>query len=225
MVYEETTKNPFTQFLSPDMKKKAEEGQTRRYESEIKRQVQKSAVRMWRPPTGLTRAQQRAAGTGWTPPGVAKGKPADLVLKPVEVVEKLPPYPEELGPVTIIPWDMRNPTALYIGTELGGGSGRPWTNATQLASPGVIGQMIVTVGKYMIFAIGMTSMQDIAGMLRTQLTREGRRLGVKIRYATGRPGGTGGIAPRGPSGKSEGATADSYENGDGFVMAESWTWF
>lgn len=213
--YEEPYSNPFTRFLSPDMKKKAEEGHVRRYDNEIKRQEETSKRK---------RKYGRVTGR-YTGPGEMVRTAPIMVMQPVEVVQKLPPSPEELFATTIIPFELRNPTAELVGQE-GGGSGRPWTTAPQLLAPAVIGALLVTQGKQLLLAIAVSGVGELGAMYMRQITKAGLKRGTQVRFRTGKGEGRGRyVRPRPEGGEMAGNDADPYDNPDDFSWFQPWTWF
>ncbi len=218
MVQEPYT-NPFTQFLAPDVRQVAEEGHRARV-NEVERSVERSKRQM--------EYYSRPVATG-VEGFVSIETPASYALQEVELVPPVMPKPEEIGPSTIVPRDIAQPTARLIGDN-GDGMGSPWTTGPRAHSvvfiAPVMGAMLVTMGKRVLLAIAYAGAQEVGQRLLYQATRDGIDRNVKAIFRTGKGHGRGRyVRPRPASGEMAGQDSDPYDNEDSFRWFNPWTWF
>ncbi len=151
-------------------------------------------------------------------------RPPEIVLAPMIVVPKVNMPPENLFPSTIIPLDVRAPTAKLVSEQNGTGRGMPWTTsppAFPLAGT-AIGSLLVVMGRQVIAELAIAGTEEWLGGAKKRYNERG----VQFRFMTGRTEADKGsiVRPRGPGGAiPEGTTP--YEEPDDFSIWKPWTWF
>ncbi len=148
-----------------------------------------------------------------------------VALQPVEIPPSYVAPPFNLIPETIIPLEVRAPTARLVSDHGQTGSGMPWTaSPASLAIAGVpIGALIIQVGRAVIAQIAIAGLEELLGQAKKKYNQPN----VQFRYRTGHPGALGKgnvVKPRGPDGSTPEGT-DPYENPDDFSLWRPWTWF
>lgn len=157
--------------------------------------------------------------------GDTPGKQAAVVvMKPTVVAEAVRPPPEELYSRTIIPLEIRAPTAKLVSEQFGTGYGAPWSTAPPsiiLAAP-AIGSLLVLIGRQVIAQMAIAGAEEWVGRVKKRYERRD----VQFRFMTGgSEGGKGNIVrPRGEDGSIPEGT-DPYEDPDDFSIWKPWTWF
>jgi len=148
-----------------------------------------------------------------------------VALAPVELPPAFIAPPLNMFPETIIPLDVRGPTASLVSSQNNTGRGMPWTagppSMALAAAP--LGALLVQVGRYVIAQIAIAGLEDLLGRAKKKYNRGD----VQFRYRSGSSGelGTGNIVkPRGPDGSVPEGT-DPFENPDDFSLWRPWTWF
>lgn len=222
---EEPYSNPFTRRLATELLPTAAVGhepRTTRDLNEIKRRNSITQMQMRRTRRDYSRT------TGPSDLDVQAHVETPLVmLKPVEVVVPVVPFPEDLFAATIIPITIAQPTVDLV-SALNTGSGVPWTTgpSSMLIAPVAVGAMLVVIGRRVLIAMAMGAAEAGIGQVFRTITAEGKKRGVDIKFRTGKGEGRGRyLRPRGPGGEMAGQDADPYDNGDGFSIFEPWTWF
>lgn len=148
-----------------------------------------------------------------------------VALAPVEIPAPFVAPPSNLVPDTIVPLELRAPTASLVSTDMNTGRGMPWTTgpASMAIAAAPLGALIVQVGRAVIAQIAIAGLEDLLGRAKKKYNRRD----VLFRYRSGSSGelGTGNIVrPRGPGGEIPEGT-DPYEDPDDFSMWRPWTWF
>lgn len=147
-----------------------------------------------------------------------------IALKAVEVVLPITWFPENLYPETMIPLEVRAPTAVLVSDEHGTGAGMPWTTSPAsivLAAP-ALGTMLLYIGRQVAAQIAISGMDKYIEGVKTRYARRG----LQFRFRTGVSEFNKGsvVRPRGEDGKvPEGQ--NPYEDPDGSTWYLPWTWF
>lgn len=148
-----------------------------------------------------------------------------VALRAVEVVLPHKVLPDDLFPRTIIPLDVRAPTAGLTSEAFGTGAGMPWTTspASLVVLAPVIGTMLLYVGRQVAAQLAIAGVDE----LLIQAKKKYNMRNVRIRFQTGMSEFKKGsvIRPRGKDGSvPEGQ--DPYEDPDGGGRwYKPWTWF
>jgi len=149
----------------------------------------------------------------------------EYALVPTPIIVMAPPKPNEIGPTTIIPLEVAQPTAVLVG-EFGEGEGVPWTaqlvSLSALLQP--IGQLLVSIGSELILALAITKMEEGIERVKTRRYNEF----ASVRFHTGKgfakPGKA--VGPRAPGAEvPSGNTPYPLDEKDEFSWFQPWTWF
>lgn len=156
---------------------------------------------------------------------ISKGPVAPtVVLAPKVVIMPVNGPPENLYPVTIIPLEVRAPTAALLSEQFGSGAGAPWSTApaSMVLAAATIGSLMVMVGRQVIAQMAMTGGEAALSEMKKRYERRD----VQFRFMTGQSeGGKGNIVrPRGEGGEIPEGT-NPYEDPDDFTWFKPWTWF
>ncbi len=114
------------------------------------------------------------------------GAASTIVLEAVEKIVAPVPVPEFMSAVTIVPPPVLMPSAVFIGDELDGGYGVPWTvGPTSLLSVApIIGTLVIEVGRRVIYSMALAG----AGTLFEYVKKRAHQAGVSARFHTGNAG-------------------------------------
>lgn len=175
------------------------------------------------PKAAAKKAQLMAASDGALTMGGVKQQDSMVVLKPVRVALPYIPPPENLFSRTIIPLEIRAPTAKLVSDDFGSGYGMPWTTSPvslPFAAPAV-GALLVMIGRQVAAQMAIQGGE----LAIDELKKRYNRRDIQFRMMTGQSeGGKGNIVrPRGEDGSIPEGT-DPYEDPDDFKWYKPWTW-
>lgn len=170
----------------------------------------------------LSRRIEEASGGDST---LAAVEASAVYFTSVEVATPVTASPTRIFPYTIVPLDVRAPTASFVGYNEPGaqGNGMPWTGAppdlAMAKTP--IGTMLIQVGGEVIAQLAFVGAMEVADRAKKHMKH-----GVAVRGYGGasenKRGAT--VQPRG----KEGAVPDDvdpYNDPDDWSWFQPWTWF
>ncbi len=173
----------------------------------------------------LSQRVSRASGQGTSKSKAYVDESTIIALQPVRVTAPVTVAPEGIMPKTIVPLDIRAPTARLTSDKYGGGEGFPWSitlASLPLIGGATVGSMLVLIGRQVAAEMAIAGAEEWVQGAKKRYNRRG----IQFRFMTGKsPAGTGNVVrPRGEDGSIPEGT-DPYEDPDDFTLWKPWTWF